>query len=188
MPKVIPFFKTEYDLANAILKGEQKAYHTFYEKYSGKMLAICSRYIQDRMAAEDVMVEGIMKIFEKIGKFNFQGSFEGWAKRIMVNEALMFLRGKKYLEVDIDKAQYLETPETHVNETFETEELLKMINELPTGYRTVFNLFAIEGYSHAEIAEMLGITESTSKSQLSRARMILQEKLKKTKPSASAQE
>jgi len=163
-------------MARGIIRGDGKAQRAFYEKYSGKFLAICCRYIKDRMAAEDVMVESMMRIFEKSSQFDFQGSFEGWSKRLVINQALGYLRSKKMLETDVEEIR--ETADT--TESFlETEDLLQMIQELPSGYRMVFNLYAIEGYSHAEIAELLGISEGTSKSQLSRARAVLQEQLKK---------
>ena len=118
-----------------------------------------------------------MRIFDKISQFNFKGSFEGWMRRIMVNEALMRLRGKKMINVELDEVRQ-ESSGVTVESNITAEELLKLVNELPVGYRTVFNLFAIEGYSHAEIAEQLEISEGTSKSQLSRARALLQERLK----------
>lgn len=178
MAKILSLFETEYDLAKALIKGDAKAQRMFYEKFSNRFLAICCRYISDRMAAEDLMVESMMKIFDKVSQFGFKGSFEGWAKRLVVNEALMYLRSKKMLEVGID-----EVNESHnsFNQSldFESDELLNLIQSLPNGYRTVFNLYAIEGYNHNEIADMLGISEGTSKSQLSRARAILQEQLTK---------
>lgn len=176
MARILPLFKTEHDLARAIIRGDGKAQRAFYEKYSGKFLAICCRYVKDRMAAEDIMVDSMMRIFEKSSQFDFQGSFEGWSKRLVVNQALGYLRSKKMLEVDVEEVR--EAADT--TETFlEAEDLLRLIQELPSGYRAVFNLYAIEGYSHAEIAELLGISEGTSKSQLSRARAVLQERLKK---------
>ncbi len=178
MAKILTLFETEYDLAEALINGDATAQRMFYEKFSLRFLAICCRYISDRMAAEDLMVESMMKIFDKVSQFGFKGSFEGWAKRLVVNEALMYLRSKKMLEVGID-----ELNETHNSYDqsldFESDELLKLIQSLPNGYRTVFNLYAIEGYNHNEIAVMLGISEGTSKSQLSRARAILQEQLTK---------
>jgi RNA polymerase sigma-70 factor (ECF subfamily) len=176
MAKILSLFKTEHDLAKALVNGDPAAQRLFYEKYSGKFLAICSRYINDRMAAEDLMVESIMKIFDKVNQFGFKGSFEGWAKRLVVNEALMYLRSKKMLEVGLDDVGELQNSYSQ-NLDFESEELMNLIQSLPNGYRTVFNLFAIEGYSHGEIAEMMGISEGTSKSQLSRARVMLQEQL-----------
>jgi RNA polymerase sigma factor (sigma-70 family) len=177
MLKVIPLFGTEHDLARAISKGDSKAQSMLYERYSPKMLSICLRYMGDMMEAEDVMIEGFMRIFDKINQFNFKGSFEGWMRRIMVNEALMRLRGKKMINVELDEVRQ-ESSGVTVESNINAEELLKLVNELPVGYRTVFNLFAIEGYSHAEIAEQLEISEGTSKSQLSRARALLQERLK----------
>jgi RNA polymerase sigma-70 factor (ECF subfamily) len=177
MSKVIPLFGTEHDLARAINKGDSKAQSMLYERYSPKMLSICLRYMGDMMEAEDVMIEGFMRIFDKISQFNFKGSFEGWMRRIMVNEALMRLRGKKMINVELDEVRQ-KSGGVSVESNINAEELLKLVNELPVGYRTVFNLFAIEGYSHAEIAEQLEISEGTSKSQLSRARALLQERLK----------
>jgi RNA polymerase sigma factor (sigma-70 family) len=176
MAKILSLFKTEYDLAKAIGAGDKNAQREFYQKYSGKLLGICSRYLDDRMHAEDVMIEGIMKVFEKINQFTFSGSFEGWVKRIVVNEALMALRSKKNIIDDIEDFHHIGYENTSYSD-FEVNDLMKIINDLPVGYRTVFNLYAIEGYSHAEIAEKLDISEGTSKSQLSRARSILQEKL-----------
>lgn len=178
MAKILSLFETEYDLAKALIKGDPEAQRMFYEKFSHKFLAICCRYISDRMAAEDLMVESMMKVFEKVSQFGFKGSFEGWAKRLVVNEALMYLRSKKMLEVSMDDMSELHNSYSQ-NLDFESDELLKLIQALPNGYRTVFNLYAIEGYNHSEISEMLGISEGTSKSQLSRARVILQEKLTK---------
>ncbi|MCF8324180.1 MAG: sigma-70 family RNA polymerase sigma factor [Leadbetterella sp.] len=178
MAKILSLFETEYDLAKALIKGDAYAQRMFYEKFSPRFLAICCRYISDRMAAEDLMVESMMKIFNKVSQFGFKGSFEGWAKRLVVNEALMYLRSKKMLEVGIDEVnESLNSYDQSLD--FESDELMKLIQSLPNGYRTVFNLYAIEGYNHNEIAEMLGISEGTSKSQLSRARAILQEQLTK---------
>jgi RNA polymerase sigma factor (sigma-70 family) len=177
MTKIIPFYSTEYDLARALLRQEERAFGAFYERYSAKLLAICCRYVADRMAAEDVMVEGIMRVFDKIGQFGFHGSFEGWAKRIIVNEALMYLRKQKVFEVPFEQAQHVFYGQ-EPSDGMEIEGLINLINELPVGYKTVFNLYAIEGYSHSEIAELLHISEGTSKSQLSRARALLQEKIK----------
>ncbi len=183
MTKILQLFSAETQLVNALQKGDAKAQRQLYDKYAGRMLAICVRYVSDRMAAEDVMIEGFMKIFERIGQFRNEGSFEGWIKRLMTNEALAYLRSNKQFEViDLDQAEVqhitnFEQPDQHV----ETEELFEILEKLPTGYRTVFNLYAIEGYTHAEIAVQLNISESTSKSQLHRARAMLQEMLMKLK-------
>lgn len=174
----ISIFQTEEALVKACQKGDPKAQRRLYEKFSTKMLGVCFRYVHDDFEAEEIMIEGFVKVFEKIHTFKMEGSFEGWIRRIMVNEALMYLRSNKKAQLETSYEQVLYEPEPQQFSTsLETEDLLKLIEALPTGYRTVFNLYAIEGFSHAEIAETLGITESTSKSQLSRARVILQNAL-----------
>ncbi len=155
-----------------------KAQKALYDKYASKMLGVCYRYIKDNDQAEDVMITGFVKVFEKIDQFKSEGSFEGWMRRIMVNQSLSFIRKNKgmYLEVDIEAADR-EPDYKSLNDNLEAQDLLALISNLPTGYQTVFNLYAIEGYSHKEIAEKLQISENTSKSQLSRARMLLQKQL-----------
>jgi RNA polymerase sigma factor (sigma-70 family) len=180
MAKILSLYKSEYDLAKALIARDKTAQRYFYDKFSPKLLAICIRYLGNKMEAEDVMIEGIMKVFEKVNQFSFSGSFEGWVKRIVVNEALMAIRSNKNITDDIDDYHHIGFENTTFS-NFELNDLMNMIGELPIGYKTVFNLYAIEGYSHAEIAEKLNISEGTSKSQLSRARAMLQEKLSKTK-------
>ncbi len=165
-------------------KGKSKAQKELYDRHAPTMLGLCVRYIKSKAEAEDVMIAGFMKIFTNLHQYEGKGSFEGWMKRIMVNESLMYIRRNKamYVEVDIDHAN--KSPGSsweHLK--LETDDLLRLIESLPTGYRTIFNLYAIEGYSHKEIGEMLEISESTSKSQLSRARVILQTKVMKLEES-----
>ncbi|NIJ51031.1 RNA polymerase sigma factor [Dyadobacter arcticus] len=175
MGRILALFSQEAQLIKALGKGDPKAQRQVYDKYSARMLGLCFRYICDEMAAEDVMVEGFLKVFGKIGQFNSEGSFEGWIRRIMVNEALGYLRKQKRILEDTLSDEANNIPDyIQADQNLDTEELLKLIETLPTGYRTVFNLYAIEGYAHIEIAEMLGISESTSKSQLHRARTLLQ--------------
>lgn len=180
MLRLIPFFTTESQLIAALKRGESRAHKVVYERFAGKMLAVCTRYCSNRDDAEEVMLDGFMRVFEKIEQFREDGSFEGWIRRVMVTESLMFLRKSKqwrqetYIE-DVTVEPDYEWADTALNES----DLLRIVNQLPDGYRTIFNLYAIEGYSHAEIADMLGISEGTSKSQLSRARAILQMSLKK---------
>ncbi|HBH23962.1 MAG TPA: RNA polymerase subunit sigma-70 [Cytophagales bacterium] len=168
----------ENEWIDACLKNDRKAQRALYERYAPKMLGICARYIRDRSEAEDVMIKGFMRVFEKLETYQGKGSFEGWICRIMVNEALGYLRKNKsmYLEVEIEKAER-EPDLNKIDQMMQAGDIIKIINELPVGYRTVFNMYAIEGYSHKEIGEMLGISENTSKSQLSRARMLLQKRL-----------
>jgi len=173
-------------LAKKCKKGDRQAQRQLYEKYSTQFFGICLRYLKNREEAEDLLTQGFVKIFNKIGQFKGAGSFEGWMKRIMVNECLNHLRKQRILYADVEIHNLSNEPNYNMTEqNLNAEELLKLIQELPAGYRTVFNLYAIEGYSHQEIADMLNISEGTSKSQLSRARKILQNNLKKIDNSSS---
>lgn len=170
--------KTEEALIKGCQKGNSKDQQVLFEKYAAKMLGVCRRYVKDADESEDVMISAFAKVFEKLDSFRFEGSFEGWLRRIMVNESLMYIRRNKsmYLEVEIEKADR-EPDLARLSDQLEADDLLRMVQELPVGYRTVFNLYAIEGFSHQEIAEMMEISEGTSKSQLSRARALLQKQL-----------
>lgn len=173
--------KTEEDeLLSGCIKRRPKAQEALYTRLAPKMLGVCVRYINDRNEAEHVMVGGMIKVFEKIEQYSGEGSLEGWVRRIMVNESLMYLRKHQAMSIEVEISE----AETALNfksleDNLSAEDLLRLINELPIGYKTVFNLYAIEGYSHKEIAEMLAISIQTSKSQLSRARKLLQNKLAK---------
>lgn len=168
----------EDELIKGCLRRDRNAQKLLYDTYSSKMYGLCYRYVKDVMEAEDILVTAFMKVFDKIAQFKSEGSFEGWIRRIVVNEALTYLRRHRsmYLETELEQADR-EPDYNSLSDHLETEDLLKMIQELPTGYRIVFNLYAIDGYSHKEIAEQLGISENTSKSQLSRARTYLQKVL-----------
>lgn len=175
MGRILSFFNQEGQLIKALRQEDARAQRQVYEKYGPRMLGVCFRYVGDEMTAEDVMVEGFLKVFGKIDQFSGEGSFEGWMRRIMVNEALGLLRKRKQMPEDILSDEAANIPDyNNADQNIETQELLDLIEKLPVGYRTVFNLYAIEGYAHSEIAEVLGITESTSKSQLHRARALLQ--------------
>lgn len=188
MLRLIPFFTTETQLIAALKRGEGRAHKVVYERFAGKMLAVCTRYCANRADAEEVMLDGFMRVFEKIGQFREDGSFEGWVRRVMVTESLMFLRKNKQWRQEVPIDDMLVEPDYDWADTAVHEnDLLRMVNQLPDGYRTVFNLYAIEGYAHAEIADMLGITEGTSKSQLSRARTLLQLNLKKLEQESQQQ-
>ncbi len=168
----------ETELVEGCRRHEHTAQQALYNQMSGKMFALCCRYVKDRMEAEDVLVTSFTKVFEHIGQFKGQGSFEGWVRRIVVNESLSYLRKNKsmYLETALEAADR-EPDLSNLSSHLEAEDLLKLIAELPAGYRIVFNMNTIDGYSHKEIAEHLGISENTSKSQLSRARSYLQARL-----------
>lgn len=167
----------EKSLISACRKGKRSAQKELYEKYNQKMFGVCLGYVKNDFEAEDVLMKAFMKVFDKIDTFKEAGSFEGWIRRIVVNEALGHIR--KYHKIkneEIEKADY-EGHFSSNNVQLEADDLMKLVNALPIGYKTVFNLYAIEGYSHKEIAEKLEITESTSKSQLNRARKALKKSL-----------
>ena len=168
----------ERELIRDCKKGKSYAQKAVYDKYASMMMAVCIRYIKDQMEAEHVMVGGMVKVFKKIDQFQEEGSFEGWIRRIMVNESLMYLRKHKPMSKDMDIDELHEEPNADVlSEALNADDLMQLVEALPVGYRTVFNLYAIEGYKHDEIAEMLGISTGTSKSQLNRARKLLQKQL-----------
>jgi len=168
----------DLELIEGCKRKNAQAQKSLYDRYAGLLHALCCRYIKEKMEAEDVLIIAFSKIFDRIDQFKGEGSFEGWMKKIVVNESLTYLRRNKnmYLEMDIEAADR-EPDFDRLESHLQAEYLMKMIEALPEGYRTVFNLYAIDGYSHKEIAEQLGITENTSKSQLSRARVALQKHL-----------
>lgn len=172
------YHAVDNELIDGCRKRDRHAQRFLYEHFSGRMLGLCCRYVKDRMDAEDVMVVAFTKVFDRIGQYKGEGSFEGWVRRIMVNESLTYLRKNKsmYLETDIEAAER-EPDYSMLDSELEAEDLRKLIADLPTGYRIVFNLYAIDGFSHQEIADQLGVSENTSKSQLSRARALLQKRL-----------
>ncbi len=171
----------DIELIEDCKRKNAQAQKSLYDRYAGKLYALCCRYIKEKMEAEDVLIIAFTKILDRIDQYKGEGSFEGWMKRIVVNESLTYLRRNKtmYLEMDIEAADREPDFEKMENE-LHAEDLMKLIDALPSGYRIVFNLYAIDGYSHKEIAEQLGISENTSKSQLSRARVVLQKSLLKT--------
>ena len=160
------------------LKNDRKAQKALFDRFSPKMLAICTRYISEKQAAEDVMITGFMKVFEKINQFRMQGSLEGWIRKLMINEALLYIRANKsvHLVSESNTSETYLVMEAHEC-SYDAEQLLEMVKQLPPGYRAVFNMYAIDGYSHKEIALELDITESTSKSQLHKARTLLQQRI-----------
>jgi RNA polymerase sigma factor (sigma-70 family) len=166
---------TDQELIEQCLSGSQRAQRALFDKFSGKMMAVCMRYVADRERAADVLQDGFVKVFRSLDKFKGDGSFEGWIRRTMVNTSLDYLRKKKIDEIDVDisEAEYLAGSSEKVVGKLRAEELMKLIEGMPAGYRTVFNMYAIEGYSHKEIAEELDVTESTSKTQFRKARTYL---------------
>ena len=161
-------------------RGERRSQKAIYDLLSAKMFAVCLRYMGDRDAAEDILQDGFVTLFSKLDSYSGEGSFEGWARKIFVNTALMSLRKKDALKnsEDVDAAWNITSDDPSAIQKIGYNDLLKMIAALPPGFRTVFNMYVVEGYSHKEIAEALGISETTSRSQLQRARVLLQSKIK----------
>lgn len=173
--KIIPLFQSEENQIKKAQRNDRAAEKWLFEKYSPLMLSICRNYIKDLHYAEDVMITGFTRVFDNLSKFRFEGSFEGWVRKIMVREAISFIRSRKEIYFsEIDQAEYKITAE---ESDLDLEQLQWLIDALPDGYRTVFLMYAVDGYSHKEIAETLEISESTSKSQLFKARKAIQQQL-----------
>lgn len=169
----------EQQLIEGCRKGDRRAQKVLYETYARKMMGVCLRYVNDRETARDLVQDGFLKVFTHIDSYSGEGSFEGWLRKIFVNSALEYLRKADVLResTDIDStAELVQTGSSPISE-IAAAELMNLIQGLPAGFRTVFNLFAIEGYSHKEISERLQITESTSRSQYTRAKQLLQQKV-----------
>lgn len=168
-------------LIKECLSGNVRAQKALFDKFAPKMMGVCLRYCKTKEQAEDVLQEGFIKVFFKLEDFKLQGSFEGWIRRIMVNTSLDILRKDMKISHEVQLEEALSR--TDLNDTIlsamSAAELVSLIQSMPDGYRIVFNMFAIEGYSHQEIAENLGVTESTSKSQYLRARAYLRERIVK---------
>ena len=160
--------------------NDHRSQQMLYEQYKSVLFAICRRYIPNPQEAEDVFVEGFTKIFQKINQFEGNGSFEGWMKRIMVNEALQYLRNSKKMKFsDMNILNLDAADDFDIESDIEVREILALMDELPYGYRTIFNLYVVEGYKHQEIADLLKISINTSKSQLIFAKKKMAELIKK---------
>lgn len=162
-------------------KGNRLAQKELYDKYARKMMGVCLRYVSDRETARDLLQDGFVKVFTSLDTYTGSGVFDAWIRKIFVNGALEYLRRGDVLREASDWdsiAEPVESFSVSAVSELSAAELMKLVQELPAGFRTVFNLFAIEGYSHREIAEMMNITESTSRSQYTRARQLLQKRVK----------
>lgn len=170
-----------YALVYKCLKNDRKAQSELYGLFSRKMFAVCMRYSNDYDTASDILQDGFVKVFNSLEKFGFDGSVEGWIRRIMVNTAIDYFRkaSKLHMMADIDEVEVADSSSVHFLSQLESQEIIKVLQQLPAGYRTVLNLYALEDYSHKEIAGMLGISEGTSKSQLARAKSMLKSLLNK---------
>jgi|TARA_E500000318_G_scaffold60392_1_gene56023 RNA polymerase sigma factor (sigma-70 family) len=176
--KIIALHSNEKQLIKKSIKGDQKAQKFLYDRFSPKMLGVCRQYIKDLHFAEDVMVSGFVKVFNHLSSYEFKGSFEGWVRKIMIRESISYLRKRQFVVYD-DAVVEVNGQVSNTNEgLLDAEYVQQLIDELPEGYKTVFLLYAIEGYGHREIAELLEISEGTSKSQLFKAKKMLQENLR----------
>jgi RNA polymerase sigma-70 factor (ECF subfamily) len=171
----------EKDLIRACRKGDRQAQRRLYERYAPKMLGLCRRYVPVLEDAEDVLLEAFYKVFTHLDRFRGDGSFEGWIRRIVVNEALMFLRKRNNFRMTVEITEVEMPTMPNVVSQLAEKDILDLLDQLPHGYRTVFNLFVIEGYKHREIADMLGISINTSKSQLILAKKRMRELVLKTR-------
>jgi len=172
----------EESLILLCIEGDRKAQKTLFDSFSPKFFALCLRYMKSKDQAEDALQEAMVKIFTKLPEFKGDGSFEGWMRRIVVNTCLDQIRKNQKLRFDtpIDKEEYKLSKNAYILESLSAKELIEEIQKMPPGYRVVFNMFAIEGYSHQEIATKLGVKESTSKSQYLRARAYLKDRINKS--------
>lgn len=172
---------TEQKLIERCKQNDRLAQKAVYERYSSKMFGVCRRYVKTTENTEEVLLMGFCKVFKKIDTFSGEGSFEGWIRRIMVNESLMFLRKNYRFNEHADISEMpVRAVEVNAEDDLAAQDILNLLEQLPTGYRTVFNLYVIEGYKHREIAEQLGISINTSKSQLILAKKKLKQMIQKS--------
>lgn len=177
---MINLHQKEKELIDLVIDNNRQAQRQLYTSFASKMLGVCRQYIKDIHLAEDVMIIGFMKVFNSINTFQHKGSFEGWIRRIMVNECISHIRSqKKWLFIDDEN--YFDETVNPIESKLSVDDIQFLIDQLPEGCKMIFNLYVIEGYKHQEIAQMLGIKEGTSKSQLAHARKMLQATISKLK-------
>jgi RNA polymerase sigma factor (sigma-70 family) len=169
---------TEKELISGCIKRDVKCQRMLFDKYAGRLMTICRRYSCDKQEGEDMLQEAFIRVFSYIDQYKFQGSLEGWLRRITANAALKILQNKKIHFSEIrEEQQIVHAIDTDALSNLSEDELLELISNLPDGYRVVFNLYVMEGYSHDEIAQMLNIKPATSRSQLHKARAMLKEQI-----------
>ena len=173
--RIIKLHKKEKTLISKALQNNREAQKVLFDMYSPKMLGVCRQYVKDLHHAEDLLLQGFLKVFKNLHKFEHKGSFEGWIRRIIINTCISYLRKKNVFDLS-DQDYVFNDIATESIENTAVEDIQRLIDQLPEGYKMVFNLFAIEGYKHSEISKKLNISESTSKSQLFKARKLLQSK------------
>jgi RNA polymerase sigma-70 factor (ECF subfamily) len=178
--KVINLHQEEEEIIRLAVENNRHAQQKIYTKHASKMLSVCRQYIKDVHHAEDLMITAFMKAFANLKKFENKGSFEGWIRRIMVNECISYIRAQKKVSF-LEDEYYQEDSFNNIESNLNVDDIQSLIDALPDGYKMIFNLYAIEGYKHQEIGTMLGISEGTSKSQLCHARKMLKEQVLKLK-------
>jgi len=167
---------SDTDLLEGCIRGDRKMQRELYNRFAPKMYGVCLRYAGSAEEAEDILQEGFIKVFRKIASYRGEGSFEGWIRRIFVNTAIEYYRKKTYLQpITEHEENSVEGKYLSVLDNLAEKDIINLVQQLSPGYRTVFNMYVVEGYTHKQIADVLGISEGTSKSQLSRAKQILQE-------------
>ncbi|HZH36287.1 MAG TPA: RNA polymerase sigma factor [Flavisolibacter sp.] len=171
---------SESDLLEGCMKGNRKMQRELYDRFAPKMYGVCLRYASNAEEAEDILQEGFIKVFRKMDSYRGDGSFEGWIRRIFVNTAIEYYRKKTYLQpITEHEENTVEGKYLSVLDNLAEKDIINLVQQLSPGYRTVFNMYVVEGYTHKQIADLLGISEGTSKSQLSRAKQILQDMVTK---------
>lgn len=178
--KVIDLHQPQKEIIVLALENNRQAQQKIYVLFAPKMLSVCRQYIKDLHQAEDIMITAFMKVFTNLKNFEHKGSFEGWIRRIMINECISWIRVQKKVSF-LEDEYYQEGSFNNIESNFNVDDIQFLIDDLPDGYRMIFNLYAIEGFKHKEIATLLGINEGTSKSQLSHARKMLQGQISKLK-------
>lgn len=170
---------SENELIDGCIKNDRKAQKLLYEKYSRKMFGVCIRYAKSREEAEDILADAFVQVFVKLSSFKREGSFEGWIRRIVVNTAITSYRNNLKFNAndDLSEISNLSSEDDSAIDQMSVQQLKRIIQEMPDGYRTIFNLYAIEGYNHREIAALLNLNEGTSKSQYSKAKKWMQARL-----------
>ena len=185
--KIISFYENQKVLIKRAVKGNRSAQRMLFEKYAPSMLSVCRQYIKDLHYAEDVMLSGFVKVFNNLHTFRGEGSFEGWVRRIMIHESISYLRKNQFVVFDSEVLEQVSHAELIPAPNLDEEAIQSLIDALPDGYKMVFVLYAVEGYKHQEIASMLNISESTSKSQLFKARKHLLNQISTLELSRSAE-
>lgn len=170
---------SESDLIRGCIEGDRRIQEELYRRFAPKMYAVCLRYANNADDAQDLLQEGFIKVYKNLHRFRAEGSFEGWIRRVFVNSSIEHFRKKsaKLTTVSDKEESTIENSDISALDSLAEKDIIRLIQDLSPGYRTVFNLYAIEGYSHKEIGDKLGISEGTSKSQLARAKAILQKKV-----------